>query len=623
MTDTPMPSFARTFIAPALFVLLLPALGALFTTWKLEDWSSGMRESFRSAATEDPTAPTGEELERFLAAADVGTLALASCGSFGFFSAPVDMPSSLCADVLQFVWVKRVSFGLLVLAALVALFLALTVRHIEKNPGAQRRGFLLGWTALRLFGIPHIVGQGVILLFLSFWVTAIFFEMYVVKLIVIAGCLAAAAAFTALKALFAKSAFIPTEQGVVITDAEAPGFFAHMRALSDKVGTTPPSQVVVGIDDNFFVTEMPFDVIDRYPTQASPNVTAQRVEGRTLYTSLSLMRALSRDESSAILAHELAHFRAGDTAMSRELNPLLRQFDAFMGALQATFTFGVGACLTAFRAFYEKAARTHGRAAEFAADRASRDVVGAGPTAHALWKTVAYSTYRNRIENELFSSMQKQGELKLAERVSQGFVSFVGDPEKRQGLLSDVLATGMPHPFDTHPPLAERLRELGASAPSGDELISMAERPTTTLCDDIPQVSDIEARLWSAYESNFAENHDFAVAVRLVPVTPDEIAHVERHFPPMQHMSSEGMVHVDWRSITLADGTNVPFADVEKAETKDLTFGGTGLVLKTTAGATHTVKLSKFDDKGAALLGSFGARWQRHLVSMSEAQPQS
>jgi Zn-dependent protease with chaperone function len=621
MTESEMPSFARTFLAPALFVLMLPIVGATFTTWKLHDWSESMRASFRMAAAEDANAPTGEALDAFLAAAHVGDLALASCGSLGFFNEPDDGPSSLCTHVLQFVWVKRVSFALLALAALLALILTSTIRSIAHNPLAQRRGFLLGWTSLRLFGIPHIIGQGVILLFLSFWVTAIFFEIYVVKLIIIAACLAVAAAFTALKALFAKSDFNTTEHGVVLSHDDAPSFFAHMRALADRVGTSPPEAVVVGIDDNFFVTEMPFFVTDGTSTRSGTDAAPKCVSGRTLYTSLSLMRALSRDESDAILAHELAHFRAGDTAMARELNPLLRQFDAFMTTLQDTFTFGVGACLLAFRAFFERAARVHGRAAEFAADRVSRDVVGARPTAHALWKTAAYSTYRGRVENELFSSMKQESELKLAERVSHGFVSFVADPEKRTGLLSDVLAVGMPHPFDTHPPLADRLRMLGENAPSGDELVTMAERPATTLCDDIPHVSEIEQTLWGAYEAAFSENHNFAIALRLVPTTPDEIAHVERHFPPTEHTSKEGVVRLDWRRIALVDGTELAYDDIESAETKDLTFGGKGLVLKTKAGPSHTVKLAKFADKGAALLASYGTFWQRHHVSQNENAP--
>lgn len=608
------PSFARTFLLPAMAALLLPLVGALFTTWKLGDWSAEARDAFRQGAVDDPSAPKGEELEAALAAFDIGDMAVGACGNFGFFASPEGLPDGMCNHLLQFVWVQRTSCALLALAALLFALLATTIVRVTRDPRALTSGFRLGWTSLRLFGIPHIVGQGLILLFLSFWVTAIFFEIYVVKLIVIAGCLGAAAAFSALKALFASAEYVPGEQGVVLAPNDAPDLFAHVRALAEKVGTAPPSQVVVGIDDNFFVTEMPFDVV------AKAGDTPRRVEGRTLYASLSLLRALSRDEGDAILAHELAHFRAGDTAMSRELNPLLRTFAGFMQTIADTFTFGVGAALVAFRAFFERAARLHGRAAEFAADRVSRDVVGAASTASALWKTAVYARYRGKVEGDLFKKMEKGTELKIAERVSTGFAQFVADPTDRSTLLKDALAIEIPHPFDSHPAIVDRLRALDAPLPNDQALTALAARPASTLCEQIPDVEAIEAKLWAAYESQFAENLDFSIALKLLPKSPDELAHLERFFPSVELLSKEGPVHFDWERVRLPDGTSLPYRDIAEAKTADETFVGQVLVLELKAGGKQKLKLGKFDDKGQAALAAFGQFWQRHHIATAHAE---
>ena len=608
------PSFARTFLLPALAALCLPLVGALFTTWKLSDWSADARDGLRQGAAEDPTAPTGAELDAALASFDIGDMAVDACGAFGFFASPEGIPDGLCNHILQFVWIKWTSFGLLALAALLFALLSTTIVRVTRDPRALTSGFRLGWTSLRLFGIPHIVGQGLILLFLSFWITAIFFEIYVVKLIVIAGCLGAAAAVAAIKALFARAEYVPSEQGIVLAPNDAPDFFAHVRALAQKVGTAPPSQVVVGIDDNFFVTEMPFDVVEKQGD------APRRVEGRSLYASLSLLRALTKDEGDAILAHELAHFRAGDTALSRELNPLLRTFEGFMQTIADTFTFGVGAALVAFRAFYERAARLHGRAAEFAADRVSKDVVGAASTASALWKTAVYARYRGQVEGELFEKMEKNTELKIAERVSTGFVQFIADPNGRSTLLKDALAIQIAHPFDSHPAIVDRLRALEVPLPDDHALTALAARPSSTLCEQIPGVEAIEAKLWSAYEAQFAENLDFSIALRLLPKTPDELAHLERFFPSVELVSKEGPVHFDWERVLLPDGTSLPYRDIGEAKTADDTFGGQVLVLELKAGAKHKLKLGKFDDKGQAALAAFGQFWQRHHIATAHAE---
>ena len=47
-----------------------------------------------------------------------------------------------------------------------------------------------------------------------------------------------------------------------------------------------------------------------------------RYTGRTLYVSLSLLRVLEQDEADAVLAHELAHFHGGHTAVSASLVPM-------------------------------------------------------------------------------------------------------------------------------------------------------------------------------------------------------------------------------------------------------------------------------------------------------------
>jgi hypothetical protein len=275
-----------------------------------------------------------------------------------------------------------------------------------------------------------------------------------------------------------------------------------------------------------------------------------------------------------------------------------------MQTVSGTITFGVASCMVAYRALFERIAQRHSRTAEFAADRVSARVVGAEPTGRALWKVAAYATYRARTEGKLFEAMHKHDELKLAERVSNGFSAFVRDRDARSSLIADVMKVGTPHPFDSHPPLQQRLENVGVTAPSEDALLSLSEPPADSLADDIDEIAALEQKLWGAYEEAFAEQHDFAIAVRLSPKTPEEIAHVERHFPPSEHTSKDGTYRLNWEKLTLPDGVDVPY--------------------RTQSGEKHTIKLKTFPDQGAGLVNAFGRFLQRHHAANAtptELQP--
>lgn len=606
-------SFARTFVLPALWVLLLPAIGLAFTTFQLEKWAHDIRADIRAEQAKNPTVPA-EQLEVELAAIDLGAVTWERCGTFGFSETPEGLWDGFCGQMLQFTWVQRLGAVLLALAGLLFLGLGGAIAWADRSPRQQHRAFHLGWTMLRGFSVPHLIGQGLILLFLSYWVTALTMNIYVPKLILMAGIMGVLAAGAAIKALWAKREVVPTEHGVVLDPARAPAFFARMQDLAARAGTAPPKNVVLGIDDNFFVTEVPLDVAAHIPTPNRPVVEKQRLEGRTLFASLSLLRAMERSEADAVLVHELGHFAQGDTLRSQQMNPLLRRFEAYLGSIAQTFTFGIGSCLVAFYALFERILKRRSREAELTADGLAAKLIGPEPVAQALLKVGAYTRYRAQTENKLLESMTAE-ELRLAERVVEGFSRFVAEPSGRAELLSSLLHGGTPHPFDTHPPLEERLRNLGVEAPRSDSLERLAARPAETTCDDIPEATAIEQALWTAYEARFQADHDFLIALRMAPKTQEEIAQVERHFPAVEHASKKGTVRLDWRAISLPGGVEIAYADIGLAQTKDLVFGGKALILDLKSGPRQELKLGDFPGKGEAFLGDFVRFFQRHEIS--------
>ncbi|MBK9071592.1 MAG: M48 family metallopeptidase [Myxococcales bacterium] len=614
------PSFAKTFLRPALGLLVVPLLGLWFSTHYLGKWSAAAQtEVFANidqavAEASEPVAAADIAAAKAAASGiDLGDVALEECGAFGFTRAPANVAAEVCSTVLQFSWVRAASKVLLGLALVVAAILALALLWARRAPRRQHQAFALGWTTLRAFSIPHLLGQGAIIIFLSFWVTAMWFEFYSIKLIGIAGVLAVVGVFVAFKAIFAKSEYVPQEHALMLRETDAPAFFENLRSLAAKVGTKPPETVLVGIDDNFFVTESPLAIFDRYEIAGQPAPRLTQVHGRTLFVSLALLRTLEKDEANAVLAHELGHFAADDTGQSRKLAPLLRRFGTYLETTSDTLTFGVTSWMVAFRALFERVAAAHSRIAEFAADGVAASVVGKEAAARALVKIVAYATYRSQTEQQLLDEKQELKEIGIAQRVSRGFSHFVAANDATASLLTKAT----PHPFDSHPPLHERVARLASWQITGDLVGQLANTPTQTLYAEIASAQAKEQALWQAYEARFAEAHDFKLAVSVMPTTPEEIARVERHFPPVEIAADIGVIGLTYRGLTLPGDDEIPFDAMTDVERKDVTFKGNCLVFKAN-GVTHTIRLDKMANQGAALLEPFGNYYARHQHSHAQ-----
>src|SRR5690606_8964547 len=92
---------------------------------------------------------------------------------------------------------------------------------------------------------------------LSYFVTAIWLNIYIPKLILIVGILAVMGVGAVLSAMFKRRNNDFTVAGKVIDQGSNPRPWSELSAICDRVGTAKPDRVVVGIDDNFFVTETP------------------------------------------------------------------------------------------------------------------------------------------------------------------------------------------------------------------------------------------------------------------------------------------------------------------------------------------------------------------------------
>ncbi|MBX6341629.1 MAG: M48 family metalloprotease [Thermomicrobiaceae bacterium] len=296
------------------------------------------------------------------------------------------------------------------------------------------------------------------------------------KLILVLGLGAALGVLTLIRAAVAslKPASVRV-LGRLVSREREPELWRAVDDLARRVGTEPPRSIVVGLEDNFFVTEADVVCLD------GP------AAGRTLYLSLPLCRVLDVDEFRAIVAHELGHFRGRDTEFSRKFYPIYAGATASLEGLATQMRRGLrglilwpaALILAFFLTSFEEAESAISRDRELEADRVAAGIAGAGAFAtgllkvHALadlWPSLLASVRAALDAGKQFTNLSLVYERRAAERILAGKLSAMA-----------VVGESVPHPTDTHPPLLTRLEAAGRSLADAMNAMALPEHPASSL----------------------------------------------------------------------------------------------------------------------------------------------
>lgn len=524
-----------------------------------------------------------------------------------------DAVCGLGGEVWQFVVARQVSQGAFVLGLCGLITAALLCAMAWRFAWIQYGILRAGWVGLTALVAIEVVVQAALATWLSYWVTALYFNIYVPKLIIIVGILAAIGAWTALRGMVRRAVFMPEVEGEVVAKSAEAGLWSRLSRLASRVGTEPPSNVIAGIDDNFFVTESPISAGEK------------QVEGRTLFVSVPLLRILSADEADAVLAHELAHFRGGDTATSTKLGPALIRYDRYMGELGSSpLTLPAFFLMRLFRVIFELARQRESRRRELVADRVAAETVSSDALARALLKTSAYSSHRAKTEQELFDADKKHAAstLALSDRIAAGLSAHVATAQFREAIASQ----NVPHPFDSHPPLDQRLQGLGAKRTADDCEALVREAPADSWVEHLPGVDGIEARLWAAYETRFVSAHEITLAYRYLPRNDEERALVEKFFPARSFVLKDGgELRLTYEGVRTADGQFVLFAELFSVTVDEGNFRH-DLILNYLMDLKRDAKKIKLRALGnsaaqAQFKETFGRYWGRYQSASAAVAP--
>lgn len=249
-----------------------------------------------------------------------------------------------------------------------------------------------------------------------------------------------------------------------LTPAEAPELWRTVRAAAAQMQTEPPDHIVVGLQMNFYVTELAVK-------HGSGTAT-----GRTLFLSQPLLRQLAPDEVLAIVGHELGHFIGDDTRITREFYPLRQKAEATMLTLaQAGWVGWTSAHVLSFFGWsFGAAEQAMSRQRELLADRHAAQLTSPAVMARALVRLEVFlAAFKLAVEGD------GPGR-RPADPYAVPLVPLVRDRlVPNAEFWTQLFEQKAPHPLDSHPELIARLAALGV--PIGpEEAITLATAETET-----------------------------------------------------------------------------------------------------------------------------------------------
>lgn len=315
--------------------------------------------------------------------------------------------------------------------------------------------------------------------------------------------------------------FVPP--GPQLTAVDSPHLFDVLTGVAASTGQAMPAHVYLVNDVNAFVTQR----------GGIMGVGSRRVMG----VGLPLMQALTVQELKAVLAHEFGHYHAGDV----RIGPWIYKTRAAIGrTIQQLGDGYLQKIFIAYGNLFLRVTHAVSRRQEFIADEVAARAAGAGPMASALRKVHGAAVAFHRYWGAEVSPVLNSGYLPP---LASGFAKFVQAESVSANVARSIAmeeAEGESSPYDTHPPLRERVAALKALSQGTQGDI----RPAVSLLGD-PQ--RWERRLLAA-----SINEDWARSLK--PLPWDKV--IETVYVPMWRQG----VKENARLLAGTSVTRLPFA---------------------------------------------------------------
>lgn len=280
-----------------------------------------------------------------------------------------------------------------------------------------------------------------------------------------------------------------------ISRTEGGEISATIADIAAKIGTAAPDNLIVGLEPTFFVTEQRMMTYDG------------ELKGRTMYLSLAASDVLTQDELKAIIGHELAHFSGDDVTYANAFFPIYRRTEESMHRIaesESELTIPILTILRFFLDAFRLAESELSRDRELIADATGAKFTCPEAIATGLVKLhAACDSWDNTQKDAIDAIYEGRSPAASFTQSYRGHVSH----ELSAATIAASGSKATAHPFDSHPPLAERLKSLNLTLedvaslalklPEADDRASTLFPASTSLDENLStqQSTDLKERV--------------------------------------------------------------------------------------------------------------------------------
>src|SRR5579872_2490294 len=258
------------------------------------------------------------------------------------------------------------------------------------------------------------------------------------------------------------------EPGPELTPEQQPELLALVDSVARATAQRLPRHVYLLLDVNAWVAQR----------GGFMGVGSRRVMG----IGLPLLETLTVDQLKAVLAHEFGHYKAGDTMLGPWIYKTRAGIERTIARLEGDW---VAFIFVGYGKLFLRLTNAVSRAQEFAADALAARIVDPVSLIEGLKRI-----HRAGAAFKPFWSAEYAPVLAYGVRppLGSGFASFLQHhavARQTDNILAKELAGRKRNPYDTHPPLPERINALGRRPNSetvGDH------RPAITLLNDLSRL---------------------------------------------------------------------------------------------------------------------------------------
>ena len=282
--------------------------------------------------------------------------------------------------------------------------------------------------------------------------------------------------------------------GPLLEPANHPKLFAEIEDVARATGQAMPAEVFLVGDVNAWVAQR----------GGVMGFFSRRVMG----LGLPLLQTLSVPELRAVLAHEFGHYYGGDTRLGPWVYKTRSAIGRTIGGLGDSF---LQLPFILYGNLFLKVSHAVSRRQELSADALASRVAGSRPLVEGLKKLAPATAGFGAYWSQEVVPVVQAGYLPP---IAEGFRRFNADARVSKAeakVLEEALREVETNPYDTHPPLAERIAAVSA-LPEGPD--PAGEPAAISLLSD---VAGLERR-W------FATLFDAVSVGKLVAIAWDEVA---------------------------------------------------------------------------------------------------